>query len=1143
MKPQDIKQLIEKAKAAIMSKRKQTSSEYVHQLEQVVSEFADINVEQMEFRESKELVSTKTALAELNNSLEALVALRTNRLEVANQILHKEVAIKRKMQREKDFLAAILEESDDLAIVRDLEMNILAVNSAYYTLLGLERKHQLIGKPDYPLLSREAAQKLIETEKAAQKLSSGEKLTYEEIISSKNGNTYLYSTKKFPLFDSKGKPIAVATISRNITQFRQSENCLKELNEELEQLVETRTTQLREELAERERVEQALRESEQKFRCFFEQTSEGVVIINEKGEVIEWNPGIEKISGIKREDVYMKKFWDIQYSVLPNNQKTELRKEQLKNTILSALKNRQSPLFHKIILSKSIKPNNEPVYFQQVVFPLEICDKYWLGSVSLDITQQKLAEIALKGNEARYRALVENSPTGIIYMKTDGQILDANPKAIEILGSPSSEDTRAINPFTYKPLIDIGYSRDLQQALEGGQSVFNEAYYTTFWGKKVYLKYSLTPIRDEQNRIIGLLTNFEDMTERKADRDRLTKSEKRFRELAELLPEVVYEIDTKGNLTFVNERSLTLFGYTKADFVKGINVIDIFEGKERKRVAKNLYRFFSGQKRNQGTEYLVQTKDGTTFPVLLFNSIIKENDQILGARGVMVDISHRKSIENELIKAKAKAEEANRAKTEFLANVSHEIRTPMNAIIGFSEILNEMLAEQPNAQQYISGIIMSGKNLMNLINDILDLSKVESGRYEIQIEPVDIRLIANEINQVFSIRTEEKGLILNINISEKLKVLVLMDENRLRQILFNLVGNAVKFTTEGSITINFYSQPTISPSVINLIIEVIDTGIGIPDEQQKIIFDPFRQTFGQSLRTYGGTGLGLSITKRFVEMMNGKITVESKVNKGSKFTIHFYEIGLQDFTQNEEVALQFPINKSVIDLSETTILLVEDLPTNKLLVHEYLRKTRVKIIDAENGKQAIDILEQTMPDLILMDIQMPIMNGYETSKIIKSKKHLAGIPIIALTAYAMKEEAEKLKALTNGFLSKPFTREELHEIINVVLFGQHTQNAGVKTKHTKPKEIADNYNFTPQYIDKVKNQICVQHKRLNNVMRIDDIKILANNIIELETEFQNDYLTEYGKTLLKQAEMFKIQEVVMLLNKFNILAKPILETT
>ena len=216
-------------------------------------------------------------------------------------------------------------------------------------------------------------------------------------------------------------------------------------------------------------------------------------------------------------------------------------------------------------------------------------------------------------------------------------------------------------------------------------------------------------------------------------------------------------------------------------------------------------------------------------------------------------------------------------KVNFLANMSHEIRTPMNAILGFGELLKEQFGESPKFEEYINGIISSGKSLLELINDILDLSKIEAGKLQINVEPCDVRNLANEMKQIFIIRTSAKGIAFNVNIDKHLPHSLLMDETRLRQILFNLIGNAVKFTKEGSITLSIYILEIKEGSTVNFAIEVKDTGIGIPQNQQELIFDAFQQTEGQSTRKYGGTGLGLTITKRLATMMGGIIKLQSKV--------------------------------------------------------------------------------------------------------------------------------------------------------------------------------------------------------------------------------------------------------------------------
>lgn len=372
--------------------------------------------------------------------------------------------------------------------------------------------------------------------------------------------------------------------------------------------------------------------------------------------------------------------------------------------------------------------------------------------------------------------------------------------------------------------------------------------------------------------------------------------------------------------------------------------------------------------------------------------------------------------------ARKKADVANRSKSEFLANMSHEIRTPMNAILGFSEILYKTSQDEKQLK-YISLVKSSSETLLNLINDILDLSKVEAGKLTLKESVVNLESVFQNIHQMFLHKIINKGIEFELHLDPKLSNLFFIDEHRLKQILFNIVGNASKFTEKGYIKINAKIQESNDNDVVDLYFDVEDTGIGIPNSQKKKIFDSFIQQEGLS-NSYGGTGLGLTITKKILGLMNGSISVESEIGKGSKFKVVITNI------KRIEEQSGFNINQDnnkfhLPHFKPAKILVVDDIENNRELIQGFLEDSNLEIYEAENGQEGVHKAIEIVPDLIIMDIKMPVMSGDEAIRLLKSYDRTKNIPIIVLSASSLLSEEEDLKKICQEYLRKPVQMEEL----------------------------------------------------------------------------------------------------------------------
>ena len=478
------------------------------------------------------------------------------------------------------------------------------------------------------------------------------------------------------------------------------------------------------------------------------------------------------------------------------------------------------------------------------------------------------------------------------------------------------------------------------------------------------------------------------------------------------------------------------------------------------------------------------------------------------------------------------AEDANKAKSEFLANMSHEIRTPMNAVLGFAELLyNHPLNEKQT--EYVEGIQLAGKNLLNIINDILDLSKIESGNMSISMDSVNIYELVDELQALFVIKAKEKNIDFILEVDSNIPKGLLLDELKIKQIMFNLLGNAIKFTSNGYVKLKCYltNSPT-DESIVELNIVVKDTGIGIPQNQQDIIFEPFRQQNGQNTRQYGGTGLGLSITHKIVQLLSGKISLNSVQDKGSSFSIVIPSVSVAALKvekgKNSNKQYKYSIKKS-------TVLLVEDVVTNREIVKGYLEDQSITILEAQNGQEGVDLAISLHPDLILMDIQMPIMDGYTAIDILKYNPTTKNIPIVALTASTMTSDEAKIRSICDGYLRKPVSRDELIDeiILHLPYTKKKLEQSETELSNIKEKIDDEELKVSESFRENILESFKAEYFEIKELMTNSDIENFCEKLLVIAKEYNENGLVINLKNIISLASSFKLEEMEVEFSKLE----------
>lgn len=751
----------------------------------------------------------------------------------------------------------------------------------------------------------------------------------------------------------------------------------------------------------------------------------------------------------------------------------------------------------------------------------------------IDITELKKAEQALTKSENQFRGIFDNSAMGVILLDLQGRIVSCNPAFCTMIGYSETELTSLrFKDFTFPDDIDISL-RGFNELLDGEREHYQfEKRYITKEGKVIWVCLTVSRIGTTESLADFALAMVEDVTEQRNAEQALLQSEERYRTIFDNISDGLSIHDSEGRFIEVNTADCEMHGYSKEEML-ALRVSDIVHpnytevfNEFKSSIEKTGY--FQGevvQFRKDGTLINIEVK-GTTIN-------LQNNTYYLG---IVRDITERKRVENELwqyrehleelveertielASSKEQAEAANRAKSVFLANMSHELRTPLNVILGFSQLMQRDSTLTDSTREKLHTINRSGEHLLRLINDVLEVSKIEAGHITLNRAAFNLYGLLEDIEAMFGMRAEQKRIRFCVERAKDLPCHLVGDDGKLRQVLINLLGNAAKFTDEGAITLRVraITYPMRSAEQGDkrhwkLIFEVEDTGAGIISKEMNKLFNPFEQTLSGQAK--GGTGLGLAISKQYAFLMGGDIIAASTPGKGSLFT---FSCRLEECCEDafEKVEDSKQVVGLAPDVGPKTILVVDDKEESRIFLAELLSLVGFATWEAANGKDALAVFEAKRPDLVLMDMRMPMMDGYEATRRLKATALGGKTPVIAVSASSMANERDEILGTgVDELLCKPFLESELFNAIKRLLgiefryaeknvWSPNPENLPIINPEdigAMPEELRDElwhalHDLNVINIQNVIQRICIHNKALGEAMR------------QLEREFQFEML-------------------------------------
>jgi two-component system, sensor histidine kinase and response regulator len=914
----------------------------------------------------------------------------------------------KELEEQRAFLRQVIDISPNLIFVKDRAGRYTLINQALADVYGMPVE-EIIGKTDLDIsLNREEAAAFRRDDLEVLD-SMKEKVIPEESNTDSQGRVHWLQAVKRPLIDANGKASLLLGVATDITERKQAQELLT--------------------------YEHSL------LRTLIDNVPDWIFVKDTESRFLVVNAALARQVGASRpEDLLGKTDFDFHNIDLAQSYRDD-----------------------EVAIMRSGVPKigyEEPFraadgrerWSHSTKAPLRNQHGVVVGMVGMghDITLRKETEAALAQERNLLRTLIDNMPDPIYVKDSEGRFLVANPEVARVMGIRSPEELLGKTDFDFYP-ADLAqrYLNDETAIMQSGQPLINrEEPSPTTEGRERWMLTTKVPLRDRSGDVVGLVGMGHDITSRKEMEAALAQERNLLRTLIALIPDYIYIKDVQCRFIVANRALAQLVGAKTPEELLGKTDSDFFP----KELAEDFFR--DEQAMMKSGEALLSQEEpsvdaaGTPKWTLTTKVPLRDtNGQVSGIVGIGRDITQRKREEGELLRAKEAAEVASRAKSEFLANMSHEIRTPLNGIVGMTDLALETELT-PEQREYLDTVKLSADALLTVINDVLDFSKIEAGKIDLEVTDFDLRDTLEATLKTLAVRADEKGLELLCEIAPEVPEVVRGDFSRLRQIVVNLVGNAIKFTEVGEVALKVQVEAQDGADRL-LHFAVSDTGIGIAADKQNLIFDPFAQADNSTTRKYGGTGLGLTISTRLVEMMGGKIWVESEPGKGATF--HFtVRLGASD--KPIEAGTMAPPEL----LRGVKVLVVDDNRTNRRILEGMLKRWEMKVTQVEGGAEALAQLSAAREagepyTLILTDMHMPKMDGFELVEQIRQRPELSAATIMMLTSAGHRGDAARCQELgVAAYLLKPIRQSELREAIARVLGAR---------EHTGPIPLITRYSL------------------------------------------------------------------------------------